>query len=130
MFFIRSFAIDKIPEQRKYVRIEKPYITHFRVKPCDGEASSNWDTVAVVNLSAGGLFFYSSVNLEVGTILDIKICFSHIYPSVICVGKVIRAKRHPDASKIGYTIEFTEIGELNKIIINKSLEIAEWQQEL
>jgi hypothetical protein len=130
LFFIRSFAIDKIPEQRKYVRIEKPYITHFRVKPCDGEASNNWETVAVVNLSAGGIFFYSSVNLKVGTILDLGIAFSYIYPSVICVGKVIRAKRHPDASRIGYTIEFTEIGELDKIIINKSLEITKWQQEL
>jgi hypothetical protein len=130
LFLIRSSAIDKIPERRKYVRIEKPYITHFRVKPCDGEASNNWDTVAVVNLSAGGLFFYSKIDLEVGTILDLGIGFSHIYPSVLCVGRVIRAKRHPDASKIGYTIEFTEIGELDKIIINKSLEIAKWQQGL
>ena len=130
MFFIRSFAIDKIPQQRKYVRIEKPYITHFRVKPCDGEASNNWETIAVVNLSAGGLFFYSSVNLEVGTILDLEISFSHIYPAVICVGRVIRANRHPVTSKIGYTIEFTEIGELDKIIINKSLRMTKWQQEL
>ena len=124
MFVIRSFAIDKIPEQRKYVRIEKPYITHFRVKPCDGEASNVWDSVAVVNLSAGGTFFYSRTELEVGTILDLKIGFSHIHPSVICVGRVIRAKRHPDASNIGYAIEFTEIGELAKIMINKSLEIT------
>jgi len=81
-------------------------------------------------LSAGGLFFYSKIDLEVDTILDLGIGFSHIYPSVICVGRVIRAKRHPDASKIGYTIEFTEIDELNKTIINKSLEITKWQQEL
>ena len=122
--------MDKFPEQRKYVRIEKPYITHFRVKPCDGEASNNWDTVSLVNLSAGGLFFYSKIDLEVDTILDLGIGFSHIYPSVICVGRVIRAKRHPVTSKIGYTIEFTEIGELNKIIINKSLRMTKWQQEL
>ncbi len=117
--------MDKIPERRKYVRIEKPYITHFRVKPCDGEASNNWETVAVVNLSAGGLFFYSSINLEVGTILDLKIGFSRSYSTIICVGKVIRAKRHLDASKIGYAIEFTEINEQLKKLINKSLEITE-----
>ena len=119
-----------IPERRKYVRIEKPYIIHFRVKPCDGEASNNWDAVTVVNLSAGGLFFYSRTNLEVGTILDLGIGFSRIFPSAICVGRVIRTKRYLDISKIGYAIKFTEISELTKILINKSLEITKWHQKL
>ncbi len=122
--------MEEIPERRKCVRIENPFITHFKVKPCNGNVSNNWDAVAVVNLSAGGLFFYSKVDLEVGTILDLGIAFSHTYPSVICVGKVIRAKRHPVASKIGYTIEFKEIDELARIMINKSLEITKRQQEL
>ncbi len=119
-----------IPERRKYVRIEKPYIIHFRVKPCDGEASNNWDAVAVVNLSAGGLLFYSRTNLEVDTILDLGISFSHIFPSAICVGRVIRSKGYLDTSKIGYAIKFTEIDELTKILINKSLEITKWHQKL
>jgi len=125
LFFIRSFAIDKIPERRKYIRIEKPYITSFRVKPCDGMATQDWDAVPVVNLSAGGIFFYSKTDLEVGTILDFKIDFSLVHPSIICVGKVIRAKRHLDASKIGYSIEFTEIDEQFRKRINKTLEITE-----
>ena len=115
--------MDKISEKRKYVRVGNPYITRFRVKPYDGEDSNNWDTAALVNLSASGLFFYSKIDLKVGTILDFKIGSSSIYPSVVCVGRVIRAKRTLDASKIGYAIEFIEIGELTKIIINKSLKI-------
>ncbi len=80
-------------------------------------------------MSAGGLFFYSEINLEVGTILDLGIGCSHSYPTVICVGKVIRTKRHSDVSKIGYAIEFTEINEQLKKLINKGLEITEWQQK-
>jgi c-di-GMP-binding flagellar brake protein YcgR len=113
--------MDKIPERRKHVRIKTPYITRFRVKPCDGEASNNWETFAVVNLSAGGLFFYSSVNLEVSTILDLEISFSHIYHAVICVGKVIRVTKHPVTSINGYAVEFTEIDEQVKKMINKNL---------
>ncbi len=86
--------------------------------------------VAVFNLSSGGISFYTRTNLEVGTILDLKIGFSRSHPSIICVGKVVRVTKHPVTSKIGYTIEFTEIGELDKIIINKSLRMTKWQQEL
>ncbi len=101
----------KIQEQRKYVRIEKPYITRFRVKPNDDKVTKDWDTVAVFNLSAGGIFFYSRTNLEVGTILDLKIGFSLSHPSIICVGRVIRVKRHPVISMNGYSVELTEIDE-------------------
>ena len=117
--------MDEIPERRKYARIENPYITHFRVKPCDGNVSKDWNMVAVFSLSAGGIFFYSKTDLEVGTILDLKIDFSLVHSSIIYVGKVIRTERHQDASKIGYAIEFTEINEQLKKMINKSLEVTE-----
>ena len=124
----------KFPERRKFVRIEKPYLTRFRVKPCDDIVSKDWDTVAVVNLSAGGIFFYSSTNLEVGTILDLRIGFSRSYPNIKCVGKIIRAKRHLDTIISGYSVEFTEIDEQIKKVINKmineSLEKKEWNQRL
>jgi hypothetical protein len=115
--------MNKIPERRKHVRIKTPYITRFRVKPYDDMVSNNWDAVDVANLSAGGIFFYSSIELEVGTILDLNIGFSSSHPSIICVGKVTRAKRYPAISIYGYSIEFTEINEQIKKMINKSLEI-------
>ena len=122
--------MDNIPEERKYVRIKKPYITHFRVKLRDYTVSKEWDTVTIVNLSAGGIFFYSSTNHKVGTILDLEVSFSRSYPTVKCVGKVLRVERYLDASRIGYAIEFTEIAEQMKMMINKSLEITEWQHVL
>ncbi len=111
------------PEQRKYVRIRKSCITHFRVKPCDDIVSKDWDAVAVVNLSAGGIFFYSRTNLEIGTLLDLRIGFYRYDPTIICVGKVIRVKRHLGTCITGYSIEFTEIDEQIKKLINKNLEI-------
>ena len=120
----------KNPDQRKYVRIKKSFITHFRVKPCNNIVSKDWDAVAVVNLSAGGIFFYSSTNLEVGTLLDLRIDFSRCYPTIICVGKVIRVTKHPVTSINGYAVEFTEIEEQIKIMINKSIEIKELHQKL
>ncbi len=119
--------MGKIPEKRKYVRISLPYITRFRVKPCDGEASDNWTRADTVDLSFGGVCFYSRANLEVGTILDLEIGFSHLFSPVICVGRVIRVKSHLDTSKTSYAIEFNEISELMKVMISKSLELADWQ---
>ena len=122
--------MDNIPEKRKYVRIKKPYITHFRVKLRDATVSKGWDTVTIANLSAGGIFFYSCTNYVVGTTLDIEVSFSNTYPTVKCVGKVLRVRKYLDASRIGYAIEFTEISEQMEIMINKSLEVTEWQHEL
>jgi nitric oxide synthase oxygenase domain/subunit len=92
--------------------------------------SKDLDTVAAFNLSAGGIFFYSRTNLEVGTILYLKIGFSNYYPTKICVGKVIRAKRYQAISIYGYSVEFTEIDEQTRKMINKNLEITELHQKL
>jgi hypothetical protein len=114
--------MDKIPERRKHVRVKTPYITRFRVKPYDDMVSKDWDTVAAFNLNAGGIFFYTKIDLGIGTILDLNIGFSSSHPYIICVGKVTRAKRYPAISVYGYSIEFTEINEQIKKMINKSLE--------
>jgi hypothetical protein len=115
--------MDNISDKRKYERFRNLYITRFRVKPYDGKDSNYWEKVALVDVSASGLFFYSKIDLEVGTILDFKIGFSHVYSSMVCVGRVIRAKKALDAPIIGYGIEFIEISELTKIVLNKSLKI-------
>jgi len=73
--------------------------------------AKEWDMVTTNNLSANGIFFFTDRNLEVGTILELKIGFSLSHPSIICVGKVIRMRRHMDTSTIGFAIVFTEIDE-------------------
>ncbi|MBC8550241.1 MAG: PilZ domain-containing protein [Candidatus Brocadiales bacterium] len=117
--------MNRILESRKYVRIEKPYITRFQVQSNEEMICSDWDMIAVINLSAGGIFFYARKNLEVGTILDLRVGFSFSHPSIKCVGRVIRAKRHLDTSIIGFAIEFTEINEQIKKEICKTVSETE-----
>ncbi len=123
--------MGKIQEQRKFVRREQPYITKFRVKPNDDKVTKVWDAVVVFTLSAGGIFFYSKIDLEVGIILDLNIGFSRSYPTIICVGKVIRMTKHPVTSINGYAVEFTEIDEQIKKMINRvQNKITELQKKL
>ena len=122
--------MDKIPERRKHVRVKTPYITRFRVKPYDDMVSKDLDTVASLNLGAGGIFFYTKIDLGIGTIMYLKIGVYRFRPYITCVGEVIRAKRYPAISIYGYSIEFTEINEQIKKMINKSLEPREWPRKL
>jgi hypothetical protein len=112
----------KISENRKYKRIEKPYITRFRIKPYKTQDinSKDWDMVAVNNLGAGGIFFYARRDFGIGTALDLKIGFSKTNPCIKCVGRVVRATRHFDTIVFGIAIEFTEINKQIKKILDKT----------
>ena len=109
-------------EKRKYLRIEKPYIARFRVNPYEnsGAVSTDWDMVAVNDLGAGGIFFNSSNDLKIGTILNLKIGFSTNTPSIKCDGIVTRVINHPNTSIFGVATAFTKIDEHMKEIINKA----------
>ena len=107
--------MSTISDQRKHARVENSYVTRFRIKSKQDIIYNLWNIVTATNLSAGGTFFYAIGNLEVGTIIDLKICFYPVHPSIICIGKVIRAKRHMDTSIVGFGIQFSEI---NKTILN------------
>ena len=112
-------------EKRKYIRIEKPYMARFRIKP-DGNprvVSTGWDMVAVNDLGAGGVFFNSSNNLKIGTILNLKIGFSTTTPSIQCDGIVIRVINHPNTFIFGIATVFTKIDEHIKKMINKVAEL-------
>lgn len=112
----------KISENRKYKRIEKPYITRFRIKSYESRdmVTKDWDMVAVNNLGAGGIFFRTRRSLNIDTILDLKIGFSTSIPSIKCVGRVVRVKRHLSTSIFGIAIEFTKIAGNIKEILNKT----------
>ncbi len=119
--------MNKHPNDRKYIRVVKPYIVKFRVKAGKtlNTTSEEWNTVTTNNFSAKGIFFFSDRNMEVGTILELNIDFSHFHPSnpsIVCVGKIIRMKKLMDTSTIGFAIEFTEINEQTKKIISKIVE--------
>ena len=113
-----------IQERRKFKRVEKPYITRFRIKPDEVQdvVPTDWDMVAVNDLCAGGVFFNASRNLEIGTILDFKISFSTSTHPIKCVGRVARVKKHLNTFIFGIVTEFTETDEDIQEMINKTAE--------
>ncbi len=113
-------------EKRKYIRIEKPYMARFRVKPYEnsGVVSTDWDMVAVNDLGAGGIFFNSSNDLKIGTVLNLKIGFSTTTPSIRCDGIVTRVINHPNTSIFGVATAFTKIDDHMKEMINKAAELG------
>ena len=84
--------------------------------------SDDWDSVFLMNISAGGIFFYYTKDLAIGTLLDLKIYVPNAIIVINCVGKVIRIDKPRHTSMFGIAIKFTEIGELEKEIINTTLQ--------
>ncbi len=116
-----SIPMCEVSERRKYQRVEKPIIIRFRIRPQKGQAiaSSDWDMVGVNDLGARGLFFNSSYNIEIGTVLELKIGFSTTTAPVKCMGIVTRVKKHQDTSIFGIATAFTEIEEHEKEMIDR-----------
>ncbi len=110
------------PEARKHARIEKPYVAKFIIQSNENVIGCDWNMVIVANLSAGGIFFYALKNMKVGTILDLRISLSRGHCSIICAGKIVRAKRIMDTSVVGFAIEFTEIDKHIAEAINNTSE--------
>ncbi len=116
--------MNKHPNDRKYVRVVKPCSVKFRVKSNEtlNNVSEEWDMVTTNNFSANGIFFFSNRFLEIGTILELKIDFSHSHPPIICTGEIIRMSKLLGTSTIGFAIEFTKTEEQTKKIISKIIE--------
>ena len=129
-----------ITEKRKYKRIEltenedkkivPPYITRFRVKQYEGQEISapDWDIVSVKNLSAGGMVYaYNkgyNKNLELDSLLDLRIDFFKSVPSINCIGRVVRIEEPmPMTNSMSrITAKFTEIDEQEREMINTNVE--------
>ncbi len=116
-------------EKRKYKRIKKQYIARLRIKPDEARDmdSKDWDEVALNDLGAGGIYFHVKRELEIGTILDLKISFFVDIPPldismtpIECRGVVLRVKKHPNLPVFGIAAEFTEIDEQMKEMINQT----------
>ncbi len=113
-------------ERRKYKRMEKPVMVRFRSIPLVAKetVSTGWDTVTVKNLSAGGMLFDYNNNLELYSLLDLKIDISRSTPTINCVGKIIRIEELQPNSMLRIATEFTEIDEQEKAMINTTVEEA------
>ncbi len=99
-------------------------MARLRIKQYEGleRSSAEWDMVALKDLSAGGAFFYYSKYLGLDLLLDLKIDVSTAMPTVKCAGKVTRIEHSLAHSLIRIAIEFTEIEEQEKEMINTTVE--------
>ncbi len=133
-------------ERRKYKRIEldkwkykeivSPCITKFRITQCDNQetSSSEWNIVAVKNLSAGGIKMnYYKQRLEIGSLLDLRIEFIKSISAISCIGRVVRVEDAHVNAMFRMGVEFIEIGDKDREIINSTVEAIikrETQREL
>ncbi len=99
-------------------------MVRFRTIPLVAKkmVSTGWDMVPVKNLSAGGMLFDYSKNLELDSLLDFKIDISRSTPTINCVGKIIRIEKLQPTSLFRIEIKFTDIGEQEKELISKAIE--------
>ncbi len=117
-------------ERRKCKRKEKPYMVRFRTIPLVAKkmVSTDWNVGAVKNLSAGGMLFDNNIdynkNLELDSLLDLKIDVSIVTSTINCVGKIIRIEELQPNSRLRIEIEFIGIGEQEKEMINTTVEKA------
>jgi hypothetical protein len=119
--------------RKKYKKIVTPYIARFRIKQYEDQemSSPDWNIVAVKNLSAGGMLFNHNKNLEIDSLLDLRIDISKSIPAIInCIGKVIRIEEpRPFSLQEGQSLnsmfriaaKFTEIDENEREMINTNV---------
>ncbi len=110
-------------ERRKDKRREKLYMAEVRVKRHEGHetGSTGWDSATLHNLSVGGTFFIYRKDLEIGTLLDLKIDGTETRRTINCVGKVTRAEQFQSTSMFCTAIKFINIREKDKETINTSV---------
>ncbi len=110
-------------ERREYQRREKLYMARVRVKRHEGHetGSAGWDSVTLHNLSVGGTFFVYRKDLEIGTLLDLKIDGIETKRIINCVGKVIRSEQFQSTSMFCTAIEFINLGKKEKETINANV---------
>ncbi len=112
-------------ERRKYKRTGKPYHTvRFRTKRHERlqTSSAGWDWVVLKDLSVGGALFSYDKYLEIGTLLDLKIDVSTFTPDINCIGRVTRIEKSQLHTTNHFAIEFEDLDEQAKELINKIVE--------
>jgi len=111
-------------ERRESIRVENSFVLELRIKADEDRKASHddWNTVYARNLSTGGVSLYYIKELEIGSILELKIHIPKSTSSISCIGKVIRSEKNPKSPLNEIAISFTEIDEQKKEMINKIIE--------
>ncbi len=120
---------QKRRENERYENLaRKEPIVMARFKVRSGETQVmwyyDWHSAFLANISVGGIFFHYTKDLEIGTLLDLKIYVPNAVLVINCVGKVTRIDKPRHTSMFGIAIKFTDIGEQEKEMINTTVEKA------
>ena len=67
------------------------------------------------------MFNYYKMNLGFGSLLELKIDFIKSRPTISCIGRVVRIEDAHANSMFRIAIEFTEINDLDREIINTTV---------
>ncbi len=110
-------------ERRKHKRIEKQYLTRFKIKVDETRDTDfeGWDSVVLKNVCAGGALLFCNEDLGIGTLLDLKIYVHKAIRIINCVGKIVRIDKTQPDSMYCCAIKFIDIGEQEKEIINTTV---------
>lgn len=112
-------------EQRQHGRIYRPFSVSFRIYDQENQKGiSPWNIITVKDLSAGGIFFYYTKKIDKDTITQFKISIPTLLEPFYCLG-IVRRIEEPASDNTysgripiwGIAVQFTEIEEKNKIII-------------
>jgi hypothetical protein len=101
-------------ERYENLPIKEPiFMARFKIRSDEAQEmwSYDWDSVFLMNISAGGTFLYYTKDLGIGTLLDLKIYVPNSVLILNCVGKVIRIDKPKSTSMYGIAIELIDIGE-------------------
>ncbi len=127
--------------RREYNRIEldtmkskeivSPCIARFRVTQRDSQEASHsdWNIVAVKNLSAVGITFnYYKKDLRIGSILELELDFIKSNPNISCIGRVVRIDDAYTNSMFRIATEFREINDQDRKMIDSTVEAILYEE--
>jgi hypothetical protein len=104
-------------------RKESIVMARFKIRSDEAQETGydDWHSVFLMNIGAGGIFFHYTKDLEIGTLLDLKIYVRNTALIINCVGKIIRIDKPKSTSMFGIAIKFIDIGEQEKEMIIQQL---------
>ncbi|GJQ57612.1 MAG: PilZ domain-containing protein [Candidatus Scalindua sp. AMX11] len=111
-------------DKRRYPRIEKSFMIRFRINQSEGYTIviSDWDMVAINDLSAMGVNFNYNKNLGIGSTLEFKLNISRSMQTINCTGRVVRIRRNQNHPTYSIAIAFADIDKEDREMINKTAE--------
>lgn len=111
-------------EDRQHKRIRKRFVLRFKIKPANDreEVHNGWNMVTSKDLSAGGILFNYDKEIEVGTLIDIKLNFPMSEVPITCTGEIIRNNNVPSTPLVRVAAIFLDIDDNMKELVKKAAE--------